>query len=213
MAESPAQAAQPAEVVEPTVHPDEAATASTTAIDGGVNTAAGPNDDTTNVQDDQHAAIAARGRSREIIAEDAFSKKAVSLSPSRSSLSAALHAHASPIAALSPAGSGANTPADITTEEQIERLKSKVTDLASQVTSLNGKLVASYNRVGNLEDDADQKVMEIKTLTSKIEKLEAERKTWEDKYEGGLLVEKVCCGHSSGNFKRSKLRCAATYAY
>ncbi|KAK9894114.1 hypothetical protein P389DRAFT_198206 [Cystobasidium minutum MCA 4210] len=184
---------------------------------------------TDNAASDPATVIAAtapapRGRSDEIKAEDAqFAKRTISPSPTRSSLSAALHAHAPSLAssssrpgsrsasragsrnasrAGSPAavtravapiespGSGALTPADLTTEEQLERLKHKVQDLSSQVTSLNGKLVASYNRVGNLEDEADQKVMEIKTLASKVERLEAERKTWEDKYEGGLLVEK-----------------------
>lgn len=149
-------------------------------------------------------ASSSRGRSSEIKAEDAqFAKKSISPSPTRSSLSAALHAHApgvsspmaagsaSPVGRTSTPGSGATTPADLTTEEQLERLRHKVQDLSSQVTSLNGKLVASYNRVGNLEDEADQKVNEIRSLTSKVEKLEAERKEWEDKYEGGLLVEKV----------------------
>lgn len=181
--------------------PAETASNGTTSLG---NTAT-PDDST---QDEQQHSNAARGRNREIIAEDArFTKKAISPSPSRSSLSAALHAHASPMGALSPSGgSGANTPADMTTEEQLERLKLKVTDLASQVTSLNGKLVASYNRVGNLEDEADQKVMEIRTLTSKVEKLEAERKIWEDKYEGGLLVEKVG-GHIRRTWRRSVYTC------
>jgi hypothetical protein len=153
-------------------------------------------------QHDEQAAL--RGRRQEIKEEDAqFAKRAISPSPTRSSLSAALHAHnaptLSPVRGGSPApgtpGSGANTPADLSTDEQIERLRSKVADLTSQVTSLNGKLVASYNRVGNLEDEADQKVMEIRDLTSKVDRLEAERKVWEDKYEGGLLVEKVCHRH------------------
>lgn len=199
MAEPPSEAAQPSQAGVP----DAAGLSGpvTDAPSAATNNGhAAAIDDTASGQDEQHASSAARGRSRDIIVEDArFAKKAISPSPSRSSLSAALHAHASPIGARSPsgagsptaAGSGVNTPADMTTEEQLERLRHKVVDLASQVTSLNGKLVASYNRVGNLEDEADQKVMEIRSLTSKVGKLEAERKIWEDKYEGGLLVEKV----------------------
>lgn len=203
MAELPsAEAAQsgPPSTAPSSTHTPATSTSNTAATTNGRAdaTAAGVDDG----QDEQQTTSAPSGRSREIIAEDAqYAKQAISPSPSRSSLSAALHAHYSPLGTLSPygagspiagsSGSGANTPVDLSAEDQIQRLRHKVIDLASQVTSLNGKLVASYNRVGNLEDEADQKVMELRNLTSKVEKLEAERKIWEDKYEGGLLVEKA----------------------
>lgn len=82
-------------------------------------------------------------------------------------------------------------------DEELRALKNQIAELTSQVTSLNGKLVQSYNRVGSLEDDIHGRAMEAKALQTKVEKLEAERKTWEERYEGGLLVEKVgrsrCC--------------------
>jgi hypothetical protein len=188
-------------------------TSSEPAVSGGDNNEDHQHDNTADASNH-------RGRSKVIMDEDSrFTKKAISPSPSRSSLSAALHhaqasqhgqhahalglGHGHPVASASsspsrasPApgsrpDSGSVTPADLTNEDHIARLKLKISDLSSQVTSLNGKLVQSYNRVGNLEEDADMKMMEIKNLASKIEKLEADRKTWEDKYEGGLLVEKV----------------------
>ena len=85
--------------------------------------------------------------------------------------------------------------ASLVPDEELSALKNQIAELTSQVTSLNGKLVQSYNRVGGLEDDIHGRAMEAKALQTKVEKLEAERKTWEERYEGGLLVEKV--GRSS----------------
>lgn len=81
--------------------------------------------------------------------------------------------------------------ASLVPDEELSALKNQIAELTSQVTSLNGKLVQSYNRVGGLEDDIHGRSMEAKALQTKVEKLEAERKTWEERYEGGLLVEKV----------------------
>lgn len=81
--------------------------------------------------------------------------------------------------------------ASLIDDDELARLKSQISELTSQVTSLNGKLVQSYNRVGGLEDDIHGRSIEVKDLQSKVEKLEAERRTWEERYEGGLLVEKV----------------------
>lgn len=81
--------------------------------------------------------------------------------------------------------------ASLIDDDELARLKSQIKELTSQVTSLNGKLVQSYNRVGGLEDDLHGRGVEVKDLQGKVEKLEAERKTWEERYEGGLLVEKA----------------------
>lgn len=74
--------------------------------------------------------------------------------------------------------------------ELLNKLKAQIDDLTSQVTSLNGKLVQSYNRVGGLEDEIEKKTHDSKELQNKVRTLEEQRKEWEDKYEGGLLVEK-----------------------
>lgn len=78
-----------------------------------------------------------------------------------------------------------------TSKVEEDKTKEQLADLSSQVTSLNNKLVQSYNRVGGLEDEIHHKNTLLKDLQTKIERLEAEQKAWEDKYEGGLLVEKV----------------------
>ena len=75
--------------------------------------------------------------------------------------------------------------------EALKKLKAQIAELSVQVTSLNGKLVQSYNRVGGLEDDLERKKQEQGDLQGKVVKLEEQRKEWEDKYQGGLLVEKV----------------------
>lgn len=73
----------------------------------------------------------------------------------------------------------------------LQQLKAQVEELTGQVTSLNGKLVQSYNRVGGLEDEVERRKHEAADFEKKFIKLEEMRKEWEDKYEGGLLVEKV----------------------
>jgi len=73
----------------------------------------------------------------------------------------------------------------------LQQLKAQVEELTGQVTSLNGKLVQSYNRVGGLEDEVERRKHEAADFEKKFIKLEEMHKEWEDKYEGGLLVEKV----------------------
>ena len=92
-------------------------------------------------------------------------------------------------------GGGGSSPEETAelpqhTQEMLAKLNARIADLSGQVTSLNGKLVQSYNRVGGLEDDLHARTAETGTLRRDVEKLEGQRKEWEDKYEGGLLVEK-----------------------
>ena len=73
-----------------------------------------------------------------------------------------------------------------------EMLRAQITDLSSQVTSLNAKLVSTFGRIGDLEDELHQSETSRSSLQKRVERLDTERKNWEDRVEGGLLVEKVC---------------------
>ena len=80
----------------------------------------------------------------------------------------------------------------------LNSLRMQVGDLSSQVTSLNAKLVKSYDRIGDLEEDLDRSESSRLHLKGRVTSLDSERKQWEERVEGGLLVEKVisvlwCC--------------------
>lgn len=70
-------------------------------------------------------------------------------------------------------------------------LRSQITDLSSQVTSLNSKLVRSYTQIGDLEDDLHDVKTEDQRLKSRLTALEADKKRWEREIEGGGWVERV----------------------
>lgn len=63
-------------------------------------------------------------------------------------------------------------------------------ELRNQVTSLNNKLVSSFMRIGDLEDDVLQMQEQISTYRSKITSLEKERGEHLAALNTGLLVEK-----------------------
>lgn len=73
----------------------------------------------------------------------------------------------------------------------VESLHAQISDLTSQVTSLNAKLVKSFGRIGDLEEEIDKTTSNNVSLTKRVETLDNERRQWEERVEGGLLVEKV----------------------
>ncbi|KAJ7196502.1 proline-rich protein [Mycena pura] len=75
-------------------------------------------------------------------------------------------------------------------EMLISSLRSQIQDLFSQVTQLNGKLVKSYDRVSDLEDDLHTTSNQARQSSLKISQLELERTQHLSALNTGLLVEK-----------------------
>lgn len=80
-----------------------------------------------------------------------------------------------------------------------EELQAQVSDLTNQVTGLNEKLVKSFNRIADLEDDYSDAQENIRTMAAKIKELEKERAEHLDALNTGLLVEKA---HVSSEMQR-----------
>ena len=72
----------------------------------------------------------------------------------------------------------------------ISSLRSQVQDLVSQVTELNNKLVKSYDRVSDLEDDLHVTSSSLRASSVKVSQLELERSQHLSALDTGLLVEK-----------------------
>jgi hypothetical protein len=72
----------------------------------------------------------------------------------------------------------------------ISSLRSQVQDLVSQVTELNNKLVKSYDRVSDLEDDLHVTSSSLRSSSVKVSQLELERSQHLSALNTGLLVEK-----------------------
>lgn len=72
----------------------------------------------------------------------------------------------------------------------IASLRSQVTDLFSQVTQLNGKLVKSYERVSDLEDQLHVSESSLRNASVTVSSLELERTHHLAALNTGLLVEK-----------------------
>jgi len=72
----------------------------------------------------------------------------------------------------------------------ISSLRNQVQDLVSQVTELNDKLVKSYDRVSDLEDDLHVTSSTLRSSSVKISQLELERSQHLSALNTGLLVEK-----------------------
>ena len=64
-------------------------------------------------------------------------------------------------------------------------------DLITQVTGLNAKLVTSYNRISDLEDDLSIAHSQILGHTTRIAELNKEREQYSNALNTGLLVEKA----------------------
>ncbi|KAG6900292.1 hypothetical protein C0993_000265 [Termitomyces sp. T159_Od127] len=72
----------------------------------------------------------------------------------------------------------------------IDSLRSQVQDLFSQVSELNNKLVKSYDRVSDLEDDLHAASEANRSSSLKIAQLESEREQHLSALTTGILVEK-----------------------
>ncbi|KAH9478340.1 hypothetical protein JR316_0008794 [Psilocybe cubensis] len=72
----------------------------------------------------------------------------------------------------------------------IDSLRSQIQDLISQVSQLNNKLVKSYDRVSDLEDDLHVASANVRSSSLKISQLELERTQHLAALNTGLLVEK-----------------------
>ncbi|CAL1699453.1 unnamed protein product [Somion occarium] len=72
----------------------------------------------------------------------------------------------------------------------IDSLRSQVQDLFAQVSQLNSKLVRSYDRVSDLEDEIHVTSSNLRQATLKISQLELERTQHLSALSTGLLVEK-----------------------
>ena len=72
----------------------------------------------------------------------------------------------------------------------IESLRTQIQDLFSQVSQLNGKLVHSYDRVSDLEDELHISSSNLRNATLKVSQLELERSQHLSALSTGLLVEK-----------------------
>ncbi|KLO14382.1 hypothetical protein SCHPADRAFT_914901 [Schizopora paradoxa] len=73
----------------------------------------------------------------------------------------------------------------------IASLRSQISDLISQVTQLNGKLVKSYDRVSDLEDELHVASSNLRNQSVKVSQLELERTQHLAALDTGLLVEKA----------------------
>lgn len=72
----------------------------------------------------------------------------------------------------------------------IESLRAQVQDLFSQVSQLNTKLVRSYDRVSDLEDELHVTSSNLRNATLKVSQLEFENAQHLSALSTGLLVEK-----------------------
>ena len=70
-------------------------------------------------------------------------------------------------------------------------MRAQVTDLFSQVTQLNSKLVSSYDRVSDLEDQLHDTSSSLRNASVTISSLELERSHHLAALNTGLLVEKA----------------------
>ncbi|KAJ3530013.1 hypothetical protein NM688_g7773 [Phlebia brevispora] len=73
----------------------------------------------------------------------------------------------------------------------IASLRTQLQDYFGQVTQLNTKLIKSYDRISDLEDELHVKVTGLQQATVKISTLEAERTEHLSALSTGLLVEKA----------------------
>ena len=75
-------------------------------------------------------------------------------------------------------------------EMLISSLRAQIQDLFAQVSELNSKLVKSYDRVSDLEDDLHVTSANLRSSSVKVSQLELERTQHLSALNTGLLVEK-----------------------
>lgn len=144
-------------------------------------------------QDDEASALKRASAASAIFSHD-HSNMDSSSRPASQSLAAENHASYSEKASTANADV-ATTLSSMSTEE----LRAQVKDLANQVTGLNEKLVKSFNRIADLEDDYSDAQERIRSMSTKIKELEKERSEHLDALNTGLLVEKA---HVSSEMQR-----------
>lgn len=74
--------------------------------------------------------------------------------------------------------------------ELVTALRTQITDLITQVTQLNSKLVSSYDRVSDLEDSLHAHSQQVRSSSTRISQLELERAQHLDALNTGLLVNR-----------------------
>ncbi|GAA5920414.1 hypothetical protein JCM6882_004863 [Rhodosporidiobolus microsporus] len=75
--------------------------------------------------------------------------------------------------------------------EFVASLRGQITDLTSQVTSLNSKLIKAYQTRGELEDDLHEKLNSEIALKQRVAELENDKRKWAKEIEAGGWVEKT----------------------
>ncbi|GAA6026183.1 hypothetical protein JCM11491_003873 [Sporobolomyces phaffii] len=84
-------------------------------------------------------------------------------------------------------------------DELVAGLRGEITDLTSQVTSLNGKLVKSYTTRGDLEDALHDSQELERQLRLRVRDLERDKDKWTKEIEQGGWVER---DHVQGEMQR-----------
>lgn len=96
------------------------------------------------------------------------------------------------IAAIADPNNNTKTPGPATSSiSEIRTLRTQVEDLTNQVTGLNGKLVNSFMRISDLEDDLSDAKERVMTGSTRVAELEKERQEHLAALNTGLLVEKA----------------------
>ncbi|GAA5894285.1 uncharacterized protein JCM6883_003771 [Sporobolomyces salmoneus] len=90
-------------------------------------------------------------------------------------------------------------PPAASVDELVAFLRGQITDLTSQVTSLNGKLVKSYTTRGDLEDNLHDTQEVERQLRKRVKDLEADKEKWTKEIEQGGWVER---DHVQGEMQR-----------
>ncbi|KAK0525781.1 hypothetical protein OC842_005400 [Tilletia horrida] len=98
------------------------------------------------------------------------------------------HQSAAPAAAASASSTTLTEPSAADTTAKLE---AHILDLTAQVTGLNEKLVRSFERISDLEDDLSDAHARVSAYSVKVAELEKERQEHLAALNTGLLVEKA----------------------
>ncbi|KAG8719433.1 hypothetical protein FRC08_002818 [Ceratobasidium sp. 394] len=98
-----------------------------------------------------------------------------------------------------PNGQSPATPRPDTEDDPrtqlIETLRTQLTDVHTQLSQLNSKLVQSYDRVSHLEDSLEVANNTLSTSKARVSELEAQQTAHEAALETGVLVEREHVAH------------------
>ncbi|KAG9078599.1 hypothetical protein FRC06_008285, partial [Ceratobasidium sp. 370] len=98
-----------------------------------------------------------------------------------------------------PNGQSPATPQPETEDDPrtqlIETLRTQLTDVHTQLSQLNSKLVQSYDRVSHLEDSLEVANNTLSTSKARVSELEAQQAAHEAALETGVLVEREHVAH------------------